>query len=172
MPEEIAYPFTPKSVSRLRPGQFFGFVLSNGTCAAGQVLTVPVHQDGDPGGHLLRSQRSFVYGLLDWNGPSLPQADDLEGAAIVRWGEAHIKAITEHPPGMILGSRALLTTDGAPAARMKSHTAGGVVWVYKWGHCEGPASREDKGILETMGSWGYGVGRALAERLFIGGSRS
>lgn len=167
MPKDNAYPFKPKSVSRLKPGQFFGFVLSNGTYAAGQVLTVPAHQDADPGGHLLRTQRVFVYGLLNWNGVSPPSAADLDGASVVRWGQAHIKAITEYAPGMILGSCDLLTTGGGNAGRMKSHTAGGTVWVYQWGHCEGPAKSEDLTTLETMGTWGYGFGLALAERMFV-----
>jgi hypothetical protein len=97
MPPE--YPFTPKSTTHLRSGQFWSFPLKNKRFAAGCVVSRLTRN-----GKL--DTRLFLAGLLDWCGGDYPTPDDLANARILDTGAAHIKTITENG-GHILGIAAI-----------------------------------------------------------------
>jgi hypothetical protein len=82
------YPFTPKSNSKLKRGQFWTIKLSNGRFAAGVVLDIPAKEVADT--------KTFFAGLLNWVGASKPTKAELESSKIevVEQGVAHIKTIT------------------------------------------------------------------------------
>ncbi|NIB41720.1 hypothetical protein HBA55_19095 [Pseudomaricurvus alkylphenolicus] len=83
----IAYPFIPKSTSRIEQGQFWAVPLDNGY-GCGVVLAKLSNQ-----GKI--DTRLFLAGLLDWSGTDEPTLSSIENAVVIERGFAHIKSITE-----------------------------------------------------------------------------
>jgi len=80
------YPFLPRSLAELRPGQFWPVPLSNHRYACGRVLAVDATE---------RAQ-TFVAGLLDWVGDEPPTVDAVAGASLLEMGRAPLDVITLH----------------------------------------------------------------------------
>ncbi|MCY1141033.1 hypothetical protein OWR29_23800 [Actinoplanes sp. Pm04-4] len=94
MPRHPGYPFEPKSMAHIRPGDFWGIpTRRGGWCCCGQVL----------GFYEWTTPRSLVVGLLDWCEPQPPTAEAISGAAVLRSGNAHFKTVRK-TGGMLLGS--------------------------------------------------------------------
>jgi hypothetical protein len=93
------FPFIPKSTSHLERGQFWAIPLTNGRFGAGCVV----------GRQLLNGKprsRSFIAGVIEWCGPEIPTISILKNCRVLKYGFAHIKAITESG-GSILGMASL-----------------------------------------------------------------
>ena len=88
--------FEPKSTTRLLRGQYWAIPLPDGTFGAGCVVGHYV-ADGK------RSTRTFIAGVVGWNGPLPPRTPDLAGCGVLDHGFAHIRVITRSG-GRILGS--------------------------------------------------------------------
>ena len=116
-----AYPFEPKSNAYLRPGQFWGFELSDGRHACGRVIAV-----ADPKARY-GARTLFVAGLMNWIGDQPPTSDALSGAGLVDHGWAHVQTIREHG-GSILGCREL-RLDGLESYE----SAAADPWLVTWG---------------------------------------
>jgi hypothetical protein len=84
------YPFTPKSTSKVHPGQFWAIPMEDGGYACGVVLAIRTKDDGT------RDSRLFLGGLLDWFGSEIPRPEDILNRPVIERGFAHIKAITEN----------------------------------------------------------------------------
>jgi hypothetical protein len=126
------YPFEPVSNRYLAPGQYWAIPLADGRFACGRVLAVPAYET---------SRVLAVIGLMDWVGNRPPTEGDLAGSSIVKFGLAHVKAITQNG-GAILGLRPL-ALDGIEAPKLVDI---------------------DAEIMGTrLPSWGFGVIRRLAE---------
>lgn len=121
------FPFVPKSTSPLQRGQFWSIPLVDGRFGAGCVLGEHL-KDGKP------STRIFLAGVVRWTGTRPPTASDLAGCAVLRFGFAHILAITTSG-GSILGLADLLLSD-LPAA----------------------------GEATEVGAWGYNFATRVAEK--------
>jgi Immunity protein 26 len=93
------YPFTPKTNSRLRAGQFWSIPLRDGRFGCGRVLRV---DRGSGSGARTR----FLAGLLDWVGREPPTAESIAGAALLEAGYAHVRSIA-YGGGAVLGERPL-----------------------------------------------------------------
>lgn len=105
------YPFTPKSTAYMKPGQFWGFQLSDSSWASGVVLSLrSMH------GKEKRHSRLFLAGLVDWRGANAPTASDISGRAILVRGYAHIRLIHENG-GSILGTVDSVSADQAELPR-------------------------------------------------------
>ena len=68
-----AYPYSPKSTSRLRAGDFWALPRKDGAFACGRVLQVT-------GDQLVSLTRAFFGGLLDWVGSSAPTSEAITSA--------------------------------------------------------------------------------------------
>ncbi len=90
-----SYPFVPKSTSYLEQGQFWALPLSDGSFAAGIVISL-VTEGGK------RDSRMFLAGLLDWFGDEPPTLTGLSLSKVIDIGYAHIKTISESG-GVVLG---------------------------------------------------------------------
>ena len=108
----FAYPFIPKSTSRLERGQFWAIPLADGSFGAGCVVRRHYARDQYPKGKA--SSRTFIAGVVAWHGDTQPTAQALDGCALFRHAFAHIKVITSSG-GQILG-QAALAFSGAPEA--------------------------------------------------------
>jgi hypothetical protein len=84
------YPYSPKSTAQMKPGQFWGIHLHDGTFACGVVLAARLTPEGK------RDSRQFLAGLLNWRGNQLPSSDAITGCPVVAHGFAHIRTITEN----------------------------------------------------------------------------
>ena len=93
------YPFIPKTNAGLAPGQFWSIPLSDGRFACGRVIAI------DRGARY-GSRTGFVGALLDWVGDREPTSESIAGATVVKFGNAHVRAIAESE-GAILGERPL-----------------------------------------------------------------
>ena len=85
---EMKYPLVPKSTSRLRRGQFWPIILSDGRFGAGCVL-------GELWRDNKKDARGFSAGVANWIGNNPPTEADLDGVGIYRHAFAHITCITE-----------------------------------------------------------------------------
>ena len=92
------FPFVPKSIADLLPGQFWAIRLSDGRFACGRVLRISKPLKGLP--------NMFVAGLLDWVGAAPPTGTTIAGASLVEYGQASIQMIQEAGDG-VLGYRDL-----------------------------------------------------------------
>src|SRR5262249_54514942 len=96
------YPFTPKSITPLLPGQFWAIPPHNGRFACGRVLQI----NRQPDRYALNTTRSFLAGLMSWTGDTEPTGETIAGAHLLDQGQAHIKTIIT-TGGQILGHRPL-----------------------------------------------------------------
>lgn len=94
-----SYPFVPKSVTWLRPGQFWALPLSDQSFGCARVIDIA------PKGEI-GSRTSFLAGVLDWHSTALPTCEAIAGAPCLEQSNVHIRAITE-TGGAILGFRDL-----------------------------------------------------------------
>ncbi|TLD70536.1 hypothetical protein FEM03_12485 [Phragmitibacter flavus] len=81
-------PFCPKSTSYLKPGHFWSIPIDDDRFGCGVVLALHLNREGK------RETRSFLAGLLDWNGDAPPRASEIENREVIATRFAHIKAIT------------------------------------------------------------------------------
>ena len=154
-----AFPFVPKSINALEPGDFFPVRLEDGRYSCGRILQLA-------GDELPTKTQSFFGGLHDWIGTGVPTADDVVRSPMVEFGVMHVKAI-QHVGSGVVGNvplsigldeiPVLLDSMGGPAARLLK----GVVLLR-------PARREEWGKLPVLGFWGYDFIRAFAESRFAG----
>lgn len=93
MKRHPGYPFEPKSITYVRPGDFWAIpTRRGGWYCCGQVLEISD----------LTKSRSLIIGLLDWCEPDPPTAEAIAGAAVLSCGHAHVKTVRE-TGGMLLG---------------------------------------------------------------------
>lgn len=92
----IEYPFKPKSTSRLEQGQFWAVPLEGNGFGCGVVLAMVSNQRKT-------DTRLFLAGLLNWSSNSKPTLSQIQRAAVIERGFAHIKSITE-TGGEVIGS--------------------------------------------------------------------
>lgn len=148
------YPFTPKSSTKLSPGDFWSIPLQDGSFACGRVIALP--PKGRPGAKV-----SFLGGLLDWHAPVPPTADSIARCQTIKQGVMHVLAITS-TGGQVLGHRAL-ELDGIEPFEMIN---GNVVQrgfdpVRAW-------ERRDNDLLPTFSTWGYNMISQYAHKNFLG----
>jgi hypothetical protein len=98
---ETRYPFGPKSITRLRAGQFWGVPLSGGRHACGRVLHVPGADES-----LYLNSRTFLAGLMDWSGAGPPTNEAIAGCGVLAQGMMHVAAIRD-TSSLIIGQRDL-----------------------------------------------------------------
>jgi hypothetical protein len=155
------YPFEPKSNKFLVPGQFWGVPLSNGQWACGRVLGINSKPDQNfPG-----SSRTFLAGLMGWEGDQQPTSDGIAGTRVVAQGWANILTIRE-TGRLILGHRDL-ALDNIGGLLEVSHRGGGTVMLYEGALAVRPATREEASTLPVIATWGFNTIAVLAERLFV-----
>lgn len=104
-PDEITYPFTPKSNRSLRPGQFWAIPLATGRYAAGRVMAVPAFGTKDRVG--------VVVGLIDWSGNREPTEQDLAGRPVLFQAKSRFEA-TANTGGQVIGIRPLALDNIVP----------------------------------------------------------
>lgn len=155
------YPFEPKSNVYLRPGQFWGLPLSNGRWACGRVVAVKT----EPDAYFPGNSRTFLAGLMDWEGDAPPTAEDLAGRSVVAQGWAHVRTIQQNGRA-ILGERDL-ALDGITGLVEVTHRGGGTVMLYEGATPLRSATREEARTLPVLSTWGFKVISGLAERLFV-----
>lgn len=98
-PRRIRYPFVPKSLASLIPGQFWALPLSSGMYGCGRVIQLePTRTTGARG--------LFLGAVLDWASTSPPTPAAISGVPCVAQGCCHIRTITE-TGGEVLGHRCL-----------------------------------------------------------------
>lgn len=154
----MKYPFIPKSTRFLEPGQFWSFPLSDGNSAAGVVLQLLQN-----GGN--QDSRRFLAGLLDWSGKENPTAEILQNCKLIAHGEAHIRAITRNN-GVVCGrlnwddvsQRIPLTLNESPGKNCRIQKGFDVI---------GKASKKQQESLDVFSTWGYGVIKIRAEKIFV-----
>jgi hypothetical protein len=96
------YPFVPRTVAYIRPGDFWAIPLRRGGWyACGRVLDT---QTG-------LSNRLVTVGLLDWCEPDKPTPDAIAGVKVLDYGIEHVRFIAAH--GGIRGHRPLELDGGA-----------------------------------------------------------
>jgi hypothetical protein len=130
---------------------------SDGTYGCGRVIQVA--PKGTAMGRVM-----FLAALFDWHSTSLPTAESIAGAACLRQGRTHLKAITE-VGGVILGFRPL-EHDGIEP------------WLFRGAHgwqnsnvmrgleIVRPQTSADK-HMPVISAWGYKVIQIAAESRFI-----
>ncbi len=141
------YPFTPKTTTKVRVGDFWSIVLDDGRYAAGRVLQV--------------LDRVTVLGcVLDWSGDAPPTEEAIACAGILAAGRMHLRTIEDCGEG-ILGNRTLesddielplFRSDEGPRPRLLQGTTD-----------VGGASAEHA-ALPILSTWGFGFARAVANR--------
>ena len=82
----LKYPFEPRSNSYLVPGQFWGVPLSDGRWACGRVLAIK----SEPDAYFPGNSRTFLAGLMNWDGDDPPTSDSIAGQTLVAQGWAHV----------------------------------------------------------------------------------
>lgn len=151
------YPFAPKSAMALKPGQYWGVPLKDGSFACGRVL--------QPAASYAGASRVMFYGaLLDWHGPQPPTGDSIAGAKCIAQGKIHVKSLSSFGT-QILGLRPL-ELDGISPTRVLSGLGdpGGMVML----GIEPLCARETADAeLPPQSLWGVGYIRALAEHVFL-----
>ena len=80
-------PFAPKSTSYLKPGHFWSIPIGDNRFGCGVVLALHLNREGK------RETRSFLAGLLDWNGDAPPTASHITNREVIATRFAHIKTI-------------------------------------------------------------------------------
>jgi len=162
------YPFEPRSIAYLKPGQFWSIALSDGTIGCGRVLGFPSKESPlAPTG-----TKIFLAGLMDWKGAGPPTAESIGGSKVIAQGWAHIKAILDSG-GQILGHRELdPVADGLAENREVSHRGGGIVWLYEGATLLRPATDEERLGLKVRGTWGTRVFALTAEHRLVKSRRS
>jgi len=153
LPQNVKYPFVPKSSLSLTPGDFWGFRLKNDTWACGRVLQL--RSEG-------RHSRMWFFGaLVDWNGESQPTFDSIGNAKTLRQGTMHIDAIrrtglrlTGNRPLKLDGIEPWLCINGNKIQR-------GYNYVRPW-------RRKDTADLPTFSYWNDLYIWCLANFHFIG----
>jgi hypothetical protein len=163
VPKAINFPFEPKSIAYLRPGQYWAIPLPEGRFGCGRVLYVPGPSDPEPSLYL--NTRIFLAGLMDWSGEEPPTAQAIAGYKLLDQGRAHVAAITD-TGSKILGQRDL-ELDSLSGFQQVSHRGGGTVWLYEGGRCLRTATGQERQTLPVMSVWGRQVIVLLAERHLI-----
>ena len=149
------YPFRPKSISSLEPGQFWAVPLGGGGFGCGRVLQLKCSQLG-------KTRTAFFGGLQDWIGDAPPTEESIAGTGIIRFGAMHLKAITE-VGGEILGFRPL-DLDGFVLPDL--HSAHSLSANVLRGADIVRLAREDEwGKSPVLQYWSYGYIEQLAEEL-------
>ena len=148
-----AFPFVPKSTTKLFPGDFWGIPLEDGRWACGRVLqNMPKGMAG--------ARVGFLGGLLDWVDASPPTAESIAGRPVVEQGIMHVLAITS-TGGAILGTRSLdLDNTGPLLCTLNDMVSVGLTPVRKW-------TVQDRGSAPALGWWGYDIIQVRANRRFV-----
>lgn len=154
---EPELPFTPKSTSRLRPGQFWSVPRSDGLFGCGRVISLRYRDNGK------LDSRFFLAGLMDWVGHSPPTSESIAGHRTFRHGEAHIAAITESG-GEIIGHRSL-DLDGIEPDLFLSQSPGMGCMLQKGLDMLRPATEDEQSRLRIFSTWGCMVIQILANYL-------
>jgi hypothetical protein len=94
----VKYPFTPKSNSKLAPGQFWSIPLLSGKFGCGRILGVPAFGPSDRVG--------VVVGLTDWVSDKLPTHETIAGSVILAYAATRFDTVLV-TGGQILGFRDL-----------------------------------------------------------------
>lgn len=151
------YPYSPKSTSRLRPGDFWAVPRTDGTFACGRVLQVT-------GDQLVSPTRAFFGGLLNWVGSAPPTSQTIARASLLDVGIMHIKAILS-TGGEILGNRPLELDDVTVPTLLSA--MGGPDTLFLQGIVSlRPAKRDEWGSLPVLSYWGFDFISQLAEARF------
>jgi hypothetical protein len=98
------YPLIPKSTAYMKPGQFWGFQLSDDSWACGMVLGLRAGLKG-------RNRRLFLARLLDWRGVEPPDPRSIGARPVLVKGYAHIDTIIQNG-GSIAGEIPLGANSG------------------------------------------------------------
>jgi len=138
------YPFEPKSIAHLVPGQFWGVPLSDGRWACGRVLAVKAESDA----YFPGNRRTFLAALMDWEGDQPPTPEGIAGGRVVAQGWAHVRTIQLNGR-LILGCRDL-RLDGIRGLREVTHRGGGTVMVYEGPAALRPATREEAATMPVF----------------------
>ena len=152
------YPFTPKSITPLRPGQFWAIPLHNGRFACGRVLQI----NRQPDQYALNNTRSFLAGLMSWTGDTEPTSAAIAGSHLLDQGQAHIKTIIT-TGGQILGHRPL-DLDNIQPLLWVTHRGGDTVYLYQGLSQLRPATDEERTSMPLMSVWGYQFIDRIANR--------
>ena len=148
-----AYPFVPRSATRLLPGEFWAIPLCDGSFGCGRVIEL-----------MIGSRVLFLAAVMDWHASEAPTADKIAGAKCLDQGQAHIKAITE-TGGAILGHRPLEMDEVEPwefrGAEFHVNS-----YVHKGLQPVRPQLPGDK-CLPVLDTWGYRLPIQIAEAHFI-----
>ena len=113
-------------------------------------------------------RRSFLAGLMNWDGDGPPTAEGLAGCELLAQGWAHVRTIQANGR-LVLGQRDL-DLDGIRGLLQVTHRGGGrTVMVYEGATPLREASREEAATMELLGTWGVGFISKLAERAFVAG---
>ncbi len=84
----LKYPFEPRSNSYLVPGQFWGVPFSDGSWACGRV-----GDQSEPDVYFQGNSRTFLAGLMNWDGDDPPTSENIAGQNLVARGWAHVATI-------------------------------------------------------------------------------
>ena len=153
----LEYPFIPKSVRVLVPGQFWALPLSDGSFGCCRVIQTPPPGPG-------ASRVLFLAALLDWHGPTKPSRESIAGAACIKQSQLHICAVLR-TGGAILGHRPLDAEGIEPwLFRGSEYHANSVVLR---GLTPLRTQRPTDRDLPVLCTSGYGVLTLLAERRFV-----
>lgn len=106
---------------------------------------------------------------MDWSGPELPKANDLEGTVVLDEGEMHIRTIQRND-GQILGWRPLELDGIRPRLCLDESPDSPTCHVKLGATPIGLATQEQRRTLTVYSTWGYGVIKLLAERRFVTGA--
>jgi hypothetical protein len=146
------YPFVPKSTVNLRVGDFWSLPLSDGSYAAGIVLQKA------PSG-TIGARVTFCGGLLNWNGRSTPELEDLANGALLAQGYMHILSIANFGP--VLGN---LENAARPVPLLWHDGCRNILRGYdvlrRW-------SRDDVGKIPALEYWGWDIIHERAESLLV-----
>lgn len=144
------YPFTPKTTTKVRVGDFWSIGLDDGRYAAGRVLQV--------------LDRVTVLGcVLDWSGDAPPTEETIAGAGMLAVGRMHLRTIEDCGEG-ILGNRSL-ESDDIELPIFRSNAEGAGQRLLQGGSDVGAASVDDA-ALPVLSTWGFGVARVRANKRF------
>ncbi len=150
-----SFPYTPKSTTHLRPGDFWDIPLEQGGFACGRVVQIEMVKGK-------RNTVEFLAGLMDWFGEELPTEKSIAGKRIVAQGEVHIKTISESK-GKLRGHRSLVLDGLGPWLFRDAEYAKNLQCGFF------PLRRYDHDLdsdLPVIGSWGYLHIKDLAEERF------
>jgi hypothetical protein len=154
---EPRYPLIPKSTSALIPGQYWALPLSDGSFGCGRVIQLmPAGTTG--------SRVTFLAGVLDWHGGTLPTVTAISGASCLAQGAAHVRSIVLSG-GCLLGWRELAADGIEPwLFRGAEHWRNSVV---QQGFAPIRPQTPDDVALPVYETWGLEVARLVAERRFV-----